>query len=281
MRRYLLSLFAVFLSVLTLSAQAENPSHNKSLHKTITLAISEGTSGGIDAKTAQAKYRGLADLLGKALGVEVSIRFVREFAELEQGMKEKSFDLVMARPSDYPARGLRDYGYHFIATAKPAGHCIVIVPKDSPLKTIRDAHGKRFIFPEKVAYMSRFCRAELRDKGINLDNEDVHYVREQGAIPFALENGISQVGGIASYSGAYRKWTAAGHRVLHESVEQPYFPAIASPLLTTEQVTRARETLIGLESSSAGREILKQISITGFVATEEARLRQLLNWLGV
>lgn len=280
MRRYLLSLFAVFLSVLNLSAQAEIPS-NKSSHKTIILAISEGTSGGIDAKMAQAKYRGLADLLGKALGVEVSIRFVREFAELEQGMKEKSFDLVMARPSDYPARGLRDYGYHFIATAKPAGHCILIVPKDSPLKTIRDAHGKNFIFPEKVAYMTRFCSAELRDKGINLGNEDVHYVREQGAIPFALENGISQVGGVASYSGAYRKWTAAGHRVLHESVEQPYFPVIASPSLTTEQVARARETLVGLESSNAGRDVLKQISITGFVATEEARLRQLLKWLGV
>ena len=281
MRRYLLSLFAVLMAALTLSAQAENPTHNKSPHKTIILAVSEGTSGGIDTKTAQAKYRGLADQLGKALGVEVSISFVREFAQLEQGMKEKSFDLVMARPSDYPARGLRDYGYHFIATAKPAGRCILIVPKDSPLKTIRDAHGKNFIFPEKEAYMTRFCSAELRDKGINLGNENVHYVREQGAIPFALENGISQVGGIASYSGAYSKWTAAGHRVLHESVEQPYFPVIASPSLTTEQVTRARETLIGLESSNAGREILKQLSIAGFVTTEEARLRQLLKWLGV
>lgn len=276
MKRCLLPLFFVLLSALTLSAQAE-----KSPHRTINLAISEGTSGGIDAKAAQAKYRGLADLLGKALGAEVSIRFVREFALLEQGMKEQSFDLVMARPSDYPARGLRDYGYHFVATSKPAGRCILIVPKDSPLKTIRDAHGKNFIFPEKVAYMTRFCRAELRDHGINLDSEDVHYVREQGAIPFALENGISHVGGIASYSGAYRKWTAAGHRVLHESVAQPYFPVIASPSLTAEQVTKARDTLIGLENSDAGKDVLKQLSIAGFDATEEARLRQLLKWLGV
>lgn len=276
MKRCLLPLFLALLSALIMPAHAENSSR-----KTITLAVSEGTSGGIDAQAAQAKYRGLADLIGKALGAEVSIRLVREFALLEQGMKEKSFDLVMARPSDYPARGLRDYGYRFVATSKPEGHCILIVPKGSPLKTISDAHGKRFIFPEKVSYMTRFCRAELRDHGINLNNEDVYYVHEQGAIPFALENGMAQVGGIASYSGAYRKWTAAGHRVLHESVAQPYFPVIASPSLTTEQVAKVRDTLTGLENSDAGREILKRLAITGFVTTEEAHLKQLLKWLGV
>lgn len=254
---------------------------DKGLQKSLVLAISEGSSGGIDARTAQQKYHGLAVLLGKAVGAEISVRFVREFALLEQGMKDKSFDLVMARPSDYPARGLHDHGYRFVATTRPAGHCMLIVPKGSPVKTLKDAHGKNFIFPEKVSYMARFCRAELRDKGINLDDEHVSYVREQGAIPFALENGISQVGGIASYSGAYGKWTAAGHRVLHESAPQPYFPVIASPALDSTQTGKIREALLGLEGSETGRSILKQISVAGFIATEETQLRQLLQWLGV
>lgn len=268
--------FLVLLSALTMPAHAENAPR-----KTVSLAVSEGTSGGIDAQAAQAKYRGLADLIGKALGAEVSVRLVRDFALLEQGMKDKSFDLVMARPSDYPARGLRDYGYRFVATSKPEGRCMLIVPKGSPLKTIGDARGKKFVFPEKVSYMTRFCRAELRDHGINLDSEDVHYVHEQGAIPFALENGLAQVGGIASYSGAYGKWTAAGHRVLQESVAQPYFPVIASPSLSAEQAAKVRDTLTGLENSDAGKEILKRLTLAGFVATEEARLNRLLKWLGV
>lgn len=270
-RFYLLA--ALFLSLPALA--------DKAPHKTLVLAVSEGTSGGIDATTAQAKYRGLAVLLGKAVGAEISVRFVREFALLEQGMKDKSFDLVMARPSDYPARGLRDYGYNFVATTRPAGQCMLIVPKSSPIKTLKDVHGTNFIFPEKVSYMARFCRAELRDKGINLDNEKVNYVREQGAIPFALENGISQVGGIASYSGAYGKWTATGHRVLHESVRQPYFPVIASPALDSVQVGKIREALTGMEGNDTGRGVLKQISVAGFIATEETQLRQLLKWLGV
>lgn len=272
MKRCLFSLLFALLSTLSTAAMAAKP---------IILAVSEGTSGGIDAKTAEAKYHGLTVLLSKALGTDVTFRFVREFAKLEAGMKAHQFDLVMARPSDYPARGLRDYGYRFVATAEPAGHCMLIVTKNSPLKTIRDLHGKTFVLPEQQAYMTRFCRAELRDNGIDLDKESVFYVREQGAIPFALLNGIADVGGVASYSGAIKKWTSDGQRVLHESGAQPYFPVIAGPALSDDQVKRIQATLVTLGGSEAGQEVLHRLSITGFVSTEEARLRSLLKWLGV
>ncbi|HEX8978672.1 MAG TPA: PhnD/SsuA/transferrin family substrate-binding protein [Parasulfuritortus sp.] len=272
MKRRLLPLFFVLLSTLSTTALAAGP---------LILAVSEGTSGGIDTKTALAKYHGLASLLSKALGTGISIRFVREFAQLEAGMKAHEFDLVMARPSDYPARGLRDYGYRFVATAEPAGHCDLIVAGNSPLKSIHDLHGKTFVFPEKQAYMTRFCNAELRDNGIDLNKESVFYVREQGAIPFALLNGIADVGGVASYSGAVRKWTGSGQRVLHESGPQPYFPVIAGPALSASQVAKVQATLDGLGDSDAGKAVLKQLAITGFVSTEETRLRQLLKWLGV
>lgn len=258
-------------------AAAAQPNARKSL----SLAISEGTSGGIDAEAAKAKYQPLADQIGRNMGVEVKVVFVREFSALEKGMKDNQFDLVLARPSDYPARGLRDYRYQFVATAKPDGRCALVVTKDSPIKSVADIKGKVIIMPEKNAYMTRFCRAELRDKGILLDSENVTYVREQGAIPFSLENGITQVGGIASYSGAYGQWTKKGHRILHESVFQPYLPVVASPSLTPEQVAKAQEALVNLGNSEAGKQVLQKVGVSGFVASEEARLRKLLEWLGV
>lgn len=249
--------------------------------KSLSFAVSEGTSGGIDADAARAKYQPLADLLGRALGADVKVVFVREFAALEQGMKNNQFDLVLARPSDYPARGLRDYRYQFVATATPDGHCMLVVPKSSPIETVADLKGKTFILPEKSAYMTRFCRAELRDKGIDIERENVFYVREQGAIPFSLENGITDVGGIASYSGAYKQWVAKGHRVLHQSVPQPYQPVVASPSLRAEQVAKVREALLGLSGNEAGRQVLTRLGVSGFVGSEEVRLRKLLEWLGV
>lgn len=76
--------------------------------------------------------------------------------------------------------------------------------------------GKRFILPEQIAYMTKFCLAELRDQGLPLTPGEVTFVREQGAIPFALKNNLSHIGGIASYSGVAGRLQKEGLRVLHK-----------------------------------------------------------------
>jgi ABC-type phosphate/phosphonate transport system substrate-binding protein len=246
-----IALVAIMLVASTVQAQSSSK-------KQLVLAVSEGSSGGIDAETARAKYQPLADILARAIGGDVKIAFVREFAALEKGMKDNQYDLVLARPSDYPARGLRDYQYKFVATAKPDGQCMLIVHKDSPIRKLSDVKGKTIVMPEKNAYMTRFCRAELRDQGIIIENEAVTYVREQGAIPFSIENRISDVGGVASYSGAYTQWVKSGNRVLHQSKAQPYMPLVASPRTSGEQIAKMQVALNDLANSESGIQLLKR-----------------------
>lgn len=274
--RLVLAFGFFFLALLSPVVHAENGAK-----KPLVLAVSEGTSGGIDAETARKKYQPLAEVLAQAINVEVTVTFVREFSALEKGMSTDLYDLVIARPSDYPARGLRDYHYNFVATAKADGQCVLVVHKDSPIKTVSDLKGKTFVLPEAKAYMTRFCRAELRDQGIFIENERVTYVREQGAIPFAIENRISDVGGIASYSGAYAKWVKGEHRILHQSKPQPYMPLVASRRVSAEQIGKMQRALNDLAGTESGNQILKQLGISSFVTTEEGRLRKLLDWLGV
>ena len=109
----------------------------------LTFGVSEGTSGGLDHAQVIAKYEGLANVLSKSLGQKVNVVFVREFKALEAGMKDGRFDFVMARPSDYPARALRDYGYRFVASALPDGQCLIVVPKDSKITSIEGIQGQR------------------------------------------------------------------------------------------------------------------------------------------
>ena len=246
----------------------------------LVLGVSEGTSGGLDHAQVITKYQGLADAIGKSIRQKVNVVFIREFAALEEGMKVGRFDFVIARPSDYPARGLRDYGYQFVATAKPDGQCHIVVPKDSPLKTLADVKGKRIALPEQAAYMTKFCRAELRDRGINLAVENVQYVREQGAVAFYLTNKFADVGGVASYSGVGRKWEQDGHRVLHKSVAQPYFPLIAHKKFQPAQIDAMQKALGNLPDDAAGQAVLKTVGIKEFDTSTEQRLRELLKWLG-
>ena len=272
--RPLLTLLAGLCAASALPASAQTT-------PSLSLAVSEGTSGGIDAATARKKYAPLAERLGLALGAKVEVVFVREFAALEQGMKDGRYDFVIARPSDYPARGLRDYRYQYVANAEPEGHCMLAVTADSPIQSVDQLRGKTFVMPEEVAYMARFCRAELRDKGIDLAKENVFYVREQGAIPFGLEKGIADVGGMASYSGAIRQWRNKGQRVLHQSAGQPYMPVVGAPTLSADDLARARKVLLNLQQEDAGRDFLQSLGISGFTSNGEERLRKLLTWLGV
>lgn len=245
----------------------------------LVLAISEGTSGGLDHARVIAKYQDLANVIGGALRAKVSVVFAREFSTLENGMKEGRFDFVMARPSDYPARGMRDDGYHYLASAKPDGQCLIIVPKGSPLQKLEDARGKRFVMPERVSYMARFCRAELRDRGIDLAGENVQYVREQAAVTFYMDNQFADVGAIASYSGPAKRLDKDGFRVLHTSLPQPYFPLVAHARYKPEQIRAVQRELSLLADKPGGPEILQRVGIASFDIDSGRRMEDLLNWL--
>ena len=245
----------------------------------LVLAISEGTSGGIDHARVITKYGGLANVIGDAAKRKVVVIFVREFSQLEEGMKSGRFDLVMARPSDYPSRGVRNYGYRYVAHANPDGNCLIIVPKTSALKTLAEAHGKRWVLPEQAAYMTKFCRAELRDRGIDLEKEKVSYVREQSTIGSYLETGLADVGGVASYAGLAKDWVKAGHTVLHKSIPQPYFPMVAGKSVSAKQIAAIQKQLADIASVPTGTDILKSIGIAGFDVSGERRLVDLLSWL--
>jgi len=273
MKRILMALIWALPVLWTGAAQAQA--------QQLVLGVSEGTSGGLDHAQVITKYQGLAEVIGRAIKTKVSVVFAREFRQLEEGMQTGRFDFVIARPSDYPARGMRDYGYSYLASAKPDGQCLIIVPKDSPLKSLSEIKGKRIVLPEQVAYMSRFCAAELRDKGIALDKERVQFVREQAAVGFYLDNKFADVGGVASYSGLARKWEKDGNRVLHKSIAQPYFPLIANKKIRPEQLKAIQTELLALPDSEAGRELLKRIGIERFDTSSELRMRELLKWLNI
>jgi ABC-type phosphate/phosphonate transport system substrate-binding protein len=271
MKKLLMSCCAVLAMLLPQLAPAQP--------KDWVLAISEGTSGGTDHARVIAKYGGLANVIGDAAKRRVVVVFVREFSQLEEGMKSGRFDFVMARPSDYPARGLRNYGYRYVAHANPDGNCLIVVPKTSSLKTLADAKGKRWVLPEKAAYMTKFCRAELRDQGIDVEQEKVSYVREQATIGQYLETGFADVGGVASYSGLARDWQKAGHTVLHKSTAQPYFPLIAGKSVNPKQIEAIQKQLATLDTAPGGADILKSVGISGFDTGGEKRLAELLAWL--
>jgi len=247
----------------------------------VLFAISEGASGGLDASEVLRKYTGLKSVMEQVLGREVRIVSARNFELLERGLADHQYDFAMARPSDYMARAVRDANYSLVVTANPDGMCTIIVPKDSPIKTLADLRGKRLGLPEQVAYMSRFCAADLRDNGIDIAKDTkLQYLREQDVVGYAVETGILDAGGVASFSGVARNWEKKGGRILHRSVKQPYFPLIASASVPKAEVDKVRKALVALSETDSGKEILQNLGVQGFAPGDQPRLLKMLSWLG-
>lgn len=247
--------------------------------RTLVLAVSEGTSGTIDGADVSLKYQPIADMIGAALKKNVTVLAARDFKRLEQSLSKQDYDFLLARPSDYPARAVRDYGYRYVASAEPEGHCVFIARPGATYKKLEDLKGQRIGLPEKAAYMNRFCAAELRDHGIKVDDEKLTTLRDQEGLVFSVRNGLLDAAGVASYSRAFREWAAAGNPVLHKSAPQPYLPLVASPKISPAQVLQVQAALKQAGSTPAGQAALRKIGVETFTTNTQERLDKLLRWL--
>jgi ABC-type phosphate/phosphonate transport system substrate-binding protein len=246
----------------------------------IVLAINEGGAANADATETLFKYQEFAQIVEKALRIQIVIVAVRDRDKLRSALKKHEYPLLLARPNDVPAEAIRDYGYQPIVAAKEPSRALFIVTKNSTLKTIADVKGKTIVTPDQYSNIWRIANAMLRDAKITMANEQVKAMRDQAAIGWSMENSFYDVGVINSVSGVGRTWEKNGGRVIARSHELPNMPMIASPEISNEQVVRIRAALIALDSSESGNAILKKIGLTGFQYTSAKVFVDFLDWLG-
>lgn len=266
--------------VLALLANFANAADSTGPLPYLTLGFSEGASADAMQWQLYYKYQPLADAIGRAIGREVRPVWVGRFQDLETGLKAKRYDFAIARPTDYMARALRNYGYQYVVNADQDSACQIIVRKDSPLNRLEDIAGKRIALPAPDAYMTKLCTADLARKGIDLNKFNLKHMAEQDFITAYLDQQFVDVGIVGSNTGVAKRWVKQGNRVLYQTTSWPYFPLIAKQTITVGQVDKVRKALIDLKETDPGRALLQSLGITGFRADDESRLIALLPWLG-
>ena len=246
----------------------------------LILAVNEGGAANADAAETLFKYQEIADLVEKIMRRQVIVVAVRDRNKLKVSLKKQEYALLLARPNDVPAEAIRDYGYQAIAMAKEPSHTLFIVPKNSQLKSIADVKGKTIVTPDQYSNMWRVANAMLRDSNIIMANEKVKAMRDQAAIGWSMENAFYDVGVINSASGVAKSWEKNGGRVLAKSRELPNMPFIASPEVAPEQVEKLRAAVVALDTTDAGRAVLKKIGLTGFQPANARVFLDFLAWIG-
>ena len=248
----------------------------------LVFAVNEGVTYRVPLEEVRGRYAAIATDLSKLLRQPVSIEPVADYTSLRKGLAEKRFDLALVHPAHVSIQAIKASGYHLVAVTKGFQNyqAQFLVRSDSPLNSLADLKGRKLGAPDEDSITSVMVRAVLRDAGLARDQVNMVYTRYQDAVPFFVENKLTQSGATAS-AGVIKAWAASGGKVLAKSRPVPIKHIIASPNLSAEEIDKVRTYFLALGASEEGRKKLEPTRYTGFERYDEAALLAIGTWLGV
>ncbi len=248
----------------------------------LVFAINEGVTYRVPNDEIRARYAAIAADLSKLLAQPVVIEPVADYPSLRKGLSERAFDLAMVHPAHISILAMKQSGYKLLVLTKGYQDykASVLVRSDSPLKTLADLRGRRIGAPDEDSITAWMLRATLRDQIGHAKNASLVYTRYQDAVPFFVDNHLTEAGATAATS-VVRAWLEKGGRVLGASRPVPIKHLIAGPTLSAEQIDKVREYLLALDGTEDGRKKLAPTKFSGFVRGDEAELLALGAWLGL
>ena len=242
----------------------------------ILLGINEGAAGQQGFADTQEKYQILANYLGKTIKKSIRVESSQNLKSSAENLKKGRYDLFFSKPSNVAAKAMKEQNYELVAMAKGAFVVQFITNKDSGFKKPQDIRGKRVAIPQGT-FMEQAGLATLRDLKLTPAPSQIQYAKFQDAVAFMVEKKFAEVGMVSPAVG--KEWEKKGGTILFESKKMPFWSIIASPNISPADITKLRETLIGMENSEEGKAVLAKLSVKGFVAGNKEEYLDLLPWM--
>lgn len=248
----------------------------------LVFAVNEGVTYRVPLEEVRGRYAAIAADLSKILRQPVTVEPVGDYNVLRRGLANKSYDLAMIHPAHVSIQAIKGSGYRLLAVTKGYQKYTAsfLVAADSPLTSLADLQGRKLGAPDEDSITSWMVRATLRDAKVDAAQMRITYTRYQDAVPFFIENRLTDAGATAA-NALVKAWQAKGGKILAQSKPVPIKHLVASPNLGADQVERVREYLLALDGSDEGRKKLEPTKYSGFEKYDEAKMLELGAWLGL
>jgi phosphonate transport system substrate-binding protein len=213
----------------------------------------------LEAPVEMAKrFRPLAEYLGAQLGRPVEVKPGKDYTASIESVGTLKHQFAYTSPTLWTKmrRLYPDAGLEMVALVaidgKPFTNSLIIVPKDSPAKTLADLKGKSFAFGNEDSTGSHlYPRWMLKQAGIDRDGGlgSYKYTGSHANVLKAVESGAMDAGGLTESTA--RKGVEAGTvRSLAVSEPIPEFAIVVNKAFPAELKAKLITALTGL---SAGK----------------------------
>jgi phosphonate transport system substrate-binding protein len=248
----------------------------------LVIGVSEGVSYEVSDSQIAARFEPIAEALSKALKQPVTVKVLNSYNSAREALKQQQVDLAFVHPSHVALEAIK--GGHYQAFAWTTGYTdykVSFLCKEAqPISNWKTVAGKQLVMPDADSITSVITRAMLREQGLQGTAVKVTNTRFQEAVPFYVQNGFAAYGATAA-AGVIKTWKDGGGKICAESRGVPIKQWLASRKLDAATVGAAREALLGLSQSDAGKRALSTSSYGGFVAPSNDVEASLMTWLGI
>lgn len=248
----------------------------------LVFSVTEGVTYQATPKEIRDKFEPLADALSRQLKRPVRIVLVPSYNDVRAGLKAQQYDLAFIHPAHIALEAIKTG--HYKALAWTAGYteytAQVLGPAATPLKSFADMKGHSLVTPERDSITWAMVNAMLREQKFAAGDVKVMNTRYQDAVPFYIDKGFAEYG-VTAANAVVKAWTQKGGKSYAKSRPVPIKQIIGSTRLSSVDLDRIRDALVGLSQNDAGQKILAATGYKGFVAPNPDIEHSVMAWLGI
>jgi phosphonate transport system substrate-binding protein len=244
----------------------------------------------ISPKGTVESYRQLLDYLRVKLNRPVELVQRRTYAEVNDLIKQGYVDMAFVCTSAYIA-GHAEFGMELLAAPQVNGgtvyYSVLIVPSNSPARSMADLRGKVFAFTDPMSTSGRMYPTLLvRELG---DTPDQFFARTYftynhddaiRAVAQNLADGAAVDSLVYDYALTRDPSLSKQIRIIQRSPSLGIPPVVVNPALRPQLKAELRGALLGLSADKAmGQKALQALGVEGFVPMDDgayASVRTLL-----
>jgi phosphonate transport system substrate-binding protein len=253
------------------SAIVYSPSDTQPLRIAVAAVISP--KGNVES------YSDLLNYIGQKLNRPVQLVQRQTYAEVNDLIKSGEVDLGFVCTSAYVA-GQREFGMELLVAPQVNGetayYSLLIVPADSPARSMSDLRGKVFAFTDPMSLTGRVYPTSL----VQALGESPETFFARVFFTYSHDNAIKAVANkvadganvdslVYEFFIARDPTIAQRTRVIHRSSAFGIPPVVVNPKLSPQLKESLRYLLLDMHTDTEGQAILHNLMIERFVLVSE------------
>lgn len=222
-------------------------------------------------------WKPIVDELERRTGISLKLVATLTIKEFEQELEEGSFDFVYANPY-HILRVSASQGYIPLVRDSTPLRGILVVRKDSPIRSPSELNGKRVAFPSPNAIgASLLMRADLA-RLYHAATVPL-YVKTHSSVYLHVVNGLADAGG--GVEKTLREQDAPVRdalKVLYTTRNMPSHPIAAHPRMPREARETLRRALLEMGASREGQALLVKVPMQQAVSASLEDYTTMRGW---